>query len=59
MDEKKEIEQITTENVVDKKSSTKKEKRVMVRDAKPKPHTKKELKERRMKKRQKEEERWK
>jgi hypothetical protein len=57
MDEKGEPKEITEETIAERKTSTKKERQVLSRDAKPKPHTKKEMKERRMKKREKEEER--
>jgi hypothetical protein len=57
MGENEEIKEPTTENVVEKKLSSKKERQMLSRDAKPKPHTKKELKDRRLKKRLKEEER--
>lgn len=57
MDEKGEPKEITPETIAERKTITKKERQVLSRNAKPKPHTKKEMKERRMKKRQKEEER--
>lgn len=57
MGEKGEPKEITPESIVEKKTSTKKEKQTLSRDAKPKPHTKKEMKERRLKKREKEEKR--
>ena len=58
MGEKGEPKEITPESIEERKSgSSKKEKQVLSKDAKPKPHTKKEMKERRLKKRQKEEER--
>lgn len=57
MNETEEIKEITTESVVSKNVISKKERQVLSRDAKPKPHTKKEMKEKRLKKRLKELER--
>jgi hypothetical protein len=57
MGEKGEPKEITPESIEERKSGvSKKERQVLSRNAKPKPHTKKEMKERRMKKRLKEEE---
>jgi hypothetical protein len=55
MGEKGEAKEITPESIAERKTITKKERRTLNRDAKPKPHTKKEMKEKRMKKRLNEE----
>jgi hypothetical protein len=57
MGEKGEPKEITPESIEERKSGvSKKERQVLSRNAKPKPHTKKKMKERHMKKRLKEEE---
>jgi hypothetical protein len=57
MGENGEPKEATPESIAERKLASKKERQMLSRDAKPKPHTKKEMKERRMKKREKEEKR--